>query len=95
MNRHRSARTAAQKWRTAMSYKYNPYRDTFEHIDDEQPIYACATVGFTHNGKIGRVCVGGKEEVDFLMSEKWHIKNVIVTENRRAMVITLERGEEE
>ena len=21
-----------------MSYKYNPYRDTFTHIDDEEPI---------------------------------------------------------
>lgn len=26
-----------------MSYKYNPYRDTFEHIDDEQTIYAYGT----------------------------------------------------
>lgn len=26
-----------------MSYKYNPHRDTFEHIDDEQTIYAYGT----------------------------------------------------
>lgn len=27
-----------------MSYKYNPYRDTFTHIDDEEPITATGTV---------------------------------------------------
>lgn len=26
-----------------MSYKYNPYRDTFEHVDDEQPNTAYGT----------------------------------------------------
>lgn len=26
-----------------MSYKYNPYRDTFTHIDDEEPITAWGT----------------------------------------------------
>ena len=27
-----------------MSYKYNPYRDTFTHIDDETPITAYPVV---------------------------------------------------
>ena len=32
-----------------MSYKYNPYRDTFTHIDDEEPITARGT-GTAPNG---------------------------------------------
>ena len=27
-----------------MSYRYNPYRDTFEQIEDEQPINAHLTI---------------------------------------------------
>ena len=27
-----------------MSYKYNPYRDTFEHVPDEEPITISAKV---------------------------------------------------
>lgn len=54
-----------------------------------------ATVGFTPEDKINRVYVRGEEVVDFRMSENWHITKVSITEDRRAMVITLERGEEE
>ena len=31
-----------------MSYRYNPYRDMFEHIQDEQPITAYGT-GTAHD----------------------------------------------
>lgn len=53
-----------------------------------------ATVGFTHEDKINHVCVRGEEVVDFRMSENWHITKVSITENRREMVLTVERGEE-
>lgn len=52
------------------------------------------TVGFTPEDKINRVCVRGEEVVDFQMSESWHITKVSITENRREMVLTVERGEE-
>ena len=54
-----------------------------------------ATVGFTPDEKITRVCVRGEEVVDFRMSDSWHITKVSVTENRREMVLTVEKGEEE
>ena len=53
------------------------------------------TVGYTPDDKINRVCVRGEEVVDFRMSEKWHITKVSITENRREMVLAVERGEED
>ena len=53
------------------------------------------TVGYTPDDKINRVYVRGEEVVDFRMSEKWYITKLSITENRRAMVLTVERGEED
>ena len=39
-----------------MNYKYNPYRDTFEHIDDEQPIYAYGAVPDTSKSWLVEQC---------------------------------------
>ncbi len=52
------------------------------------------TVVFAPDDKINRVCVGGEDVVDFQMSKNWNITNVSITENRRGMVLTVERGEE-
>ena len=32
-----------------MSYRYDPYRDRFEHIDDERPISASGTATLSWN----------------------------------------------
>lgn len=50
---------------------------------------------FTPEDKIYRVEVRGEKVVDFSASSGWTITKVSVTRDRRALVLTVEKGEED
>ena len=50
---------------------------------------------YTPEDKIYRVEVQGEKVIDFGMSNEWSITKVSVTRDRRAMVLTVEKGAED
>lgn len=50
---------------------------------------------YTPEDKIYRVVVRGEKVVDFGASNGWTITKVSVTKDRRALVLTVEKGEED
>lgn len=49
---------------------------------------------FTPEDKLYRVEVRGEKVIDFSASSGWNITKVSVTRDRRALVLTVEKGEE-
>lgn len=50
---------------------------------------------FTPEDKMYRVEVRGEKVIDFSASSGWNITKVSVTRDRRALVLTVEKGEED